>query len=203
MEEILASIRKIISEDSSEPAQAAAPAQAAPASAPAEPDVLELTQEVHEEPPAPPPPPPTPAPVAAAPTPPPAVAKPADDVVFETIEETSVSSQGQTPAHSSEGIFSDKTRRALTDAFSSIEPEPAQETPRPIPSVSGLSVEAVFERAVREAFDPMLQKWLTDNADMIVEHMKPVISAWLDEHFPAMLQEAVRNEVANAAKPRR
>ena len=63
MEEILASIRKIISEDSSE----AQPAEAE-AKPHAEADVLDLTQEVHDEPPpviaAPPPAPePTPEPV--------------------------------------------------------------------------------------------------------------------------------------------
>src|SRR5882724_10569563 len=106
MEEILASIRKIISEDSTE---------AQPAAAPAEADVLELTQEVHEEPPAPPPViavvPPAP---VALPEPAPAMAaqgpKPENDVVFQSIEEVSVS---EAPAMTSvhEGIFSDKTRR--------------------------------------------------------------------------------------------
>jgi len=51
MEEILASIRKIISEDT--PAEAPAAQNAAPVAAAAEPDVLELTQEI-KEPPAPP-----------------------------------------------------------------------------------------------------------------------------------------------------
>ena len=60
MEEILASIRKIISEDSTEAAQPCAAAAAPPPArepAPAEPevDVLELTQEMPEEPTPPPP----------------------------------------------------------------------------------------------------------------------------------------------------
>ena len=71
MEEILASIRKIISEDSTE---------AQPAAAPAEADVLELTQEHVEAPPAPapvPPPPPAPAPVMTP--------APAEDIVFQSV----------------------------------------------------------------------------------------------------------------------
>src|SRR6266404_5267451 len=98
MEEILASIRKIISEDAPEggaPAEAAAPAPAAPvaaAAAPAAParapapvyeDVLELTQEVEE-----------------APAPP----EPVEEIVFENVAST---------AHSD--IFSDQTRKAMED----------------------------------------------------------------------------------------
>src|ERR1700685_1438846 len=112
MEEILASIRKIISEDSAEPA---APQPAAAAKPAAEPDdVLELTQEVREEP-APPPAAPN---VVLAPLPiqPPA-AEPADDIVFETREEAVVSSAPTPPSE----IFSDKTRKAIDDAFAGLD----------------------------------------------------------------------------------
>jgi len=187
MEEILASIRKIISEDSSsEPPPAPVQAAPEPVKAAPEPEVLELTQAIEEPPPAPP------------------VPKPADEIIFQTIEETAVA---PVPAHSSEGIFSDKTRKVLDDAFANL--EPAAEAPAakpatgPLPSVEGVGVEAVFDRAVRETFDPVLGKWLGDNADAIVDRMKPVIREWLDEHFPAMLEEAVRSEVARVVKARK
>jgi cell pole-organizing protein PopZ len=204
MEEILASIRKIISEDSTTEAPAApvaaAPAPVAPPAPKAaeppkpapEPEVLELTQAIEEP----------------APLPPPVIEKPADEIVFQTIEEAPVSSQAQAPAHSGEGIFSDKTRKALDDAFADLQPAeeappPVRDRTAPIAPVEGLSVEAVFERAVRESFDPVLTEWLQANSDKIVERMKPVIREWLDEHFPAMLEEAVRSEVARAVKPRK
>jgi len=212
MEEILASIRKIISEDSTEtqPVQTppAAPANAAPE--PQDADVLELTQEVHEEPPPVPPSPPAPT-VVAAQAPPPAQPEPAahdaaDDVVFQPIEETPVSSPAQAPVSSSEGLFSDKTRKALNDAFSNVDPEPeARPAAGPAASIApvdGRTLEAVFDHAVRETFDPVLQNWLDQNKDNVVERMKPVITQWLDEHFPAMLEEAVRDELARAAKAR-
>jgi cell pole-organizing protein PopZ len=213
MEEILASIRKIISEDSTEaqPAQTppAAPANAVPA--PQDADVLELTQEIHEaheEPPPAPPPPPAPVVVAAPPPeqPEPAAHDAADDVVFQPIEETPVSSPAQAPVSSSEGLFSDKTRKALNDAFTNVEPEP-EIRPAPGPAatiapVDGRTLEAVFDHAVRETFDPVLQNWLDQNKDSVVERMKPVITQWLDEHFPALLEEAVRDELARAAKAR-
>jgi len=200
MEEILASIRKIISEDSSEaapaveakpaPAPAFAPAPA-PAPAPVEADVLELTQEIQEEAP-----PPTYVPEPAAPP-------PENDVVFETIEEPAVTNEAALSVH--DGIFSDKTRKAVEDTFANIEPaseEPRRTAAAPVAPIDARTVEAVFERSVREAFDPVVKDWLGANADAIVERMKPLIREWMDEHFPALLEGAVRDEVARVVKAR-
>ena len=202
MEEILASIRKIISEDNPEPAPAAAAApkpQPVPAPEPEvhEPDmeVLELTQEVAE-----PAPVPEPEPVVAPE--PPKVEEPAeiktDEIVFEPIAP-------REPAADS-GIFSDQTRRAMEDTFDSIpdEPdEPAPARPERAPTVSdGASVENVFERAVRESFEPVLQKYLQDNSQVVVERMKPLIREWMDQNFPALLENAVRGEVERIVKAR-
>ena len=225
MEEILASIRKIISEDSNEeeqPAEAeaasepvaedAAPEPAAVLHAASEPvaddDILELTDALPDEPA------PRPEPLAEA-----------DEVVFETLDDEPVAVEPAPEvapepepepmpepapvmaAAEESDIFSDKTRRALDDAFASIEaedePEPAPAPAAPVPGLDGASVEAVFDRAVRESFDPVLREWLSDHTDAVVERMKPVVREWLDQHFPAMLEEAVRNEVARVAKSRR
>lgn len=203
MEEILASIRKIISEDSTEqPAApaAAAPVAAAPAAAPVVPpeaDVLELTQEL----PAEPPPAPKPAPVAAAPVPPPP--KPAEEIEFREIEEPAP------VAASGDDIFSDKTRKALDDTFAKIpaavEPPAPAYTPAPAPALShpvGSSVEAVFERAVVSAFDPVLHQWMDTNRADLLNAVKPLIREWMDEHFPALLEGAVRNEVERVVRSR-
>ncbi|HSM97117.1 MAG TPA: DUF2497 domain-containing protein [Rhizomicrobium sp.] len=198
MEEILASIRKIISEDSSEaappetapaPAAAASPAPAAaPAPAPApvakavEEDVLELTDEIEE----------------------PAKPAPADEVVFQSIEEPS-------PPVTGSDIFSDKTRRAIDDAFSKLDAEDeaaARPAPAPMAStfrsttVDGDSVEAVFERAVRDAVGPHIDQWMSAQKNELLAAMKPLIREWMDEHFPAILEGAVRDEVARAVKAR-
>jgi cell pole-organizing protein PopZ len=203
MEEILASIRKIISEDSTEapaaaepaPAVAAAPPPAPPPPAPEpvakapepvddEDDIMELTEEA-------------PAPVAPEP-PKPAV----EEVVFQSIEEpVMASTQGS-------DIFSDKTRKAIDDAFSNIE-VPA-EAPKAAPAVSasvarpvdGDSVEAVFERAVRDAVGPHIDQWLDGEKDALLSAMRPLIREWMDEHFPALLEGAVRDEVARVVKAR-
>jgi uncharacterized protein len=202
MEEILASIRKIISEDSSEaaPSAPAAPAPAATAAAapaaPEEPDVLELTQEVEE-----PPPPPRPEPVHAV-APPPPGSEP--DVEFKMIEETAAPAA----AIESDDIFSDRTRRALDETFAKIPEAVAPTAPAPIASPrsmslpEGNSVEAVFERAVAGAFDPVLHKWMDGNKADLLAAVKPLIREWMDEHFPALLEGAVRNEVERVVKAR-
>ena len=56
-------------------------------------------------------------------------------------------------------------------------------------------MEAVFERAVREAFEPVVKAWLTDNSGAIVERMKPLIQEWMNERFPALLRDMVRDEL--------
>jgi uncharacterized protein len=193
MEEILASIRKIISEDSpdGQPAQA----QAAAAE---EPEVLELTQEVEEEP-APAPAPVTLAPVAA-PVPQPVVAKPVDDVIFQTIKDPE-------PAPAPSSIFSDNTRRVFDDVstkFTQTEPTPAppRDTRAPVASHDGATLEAIFDRAVRETFEPVLQKWMEENSAAIVERMKPAIAEWMDKNFPPLLSAAVEAEFVRTRRPR-
>ena len=189
MEEILASIRKIISEDAPEggaPAEPAAepapaPVAAAPAPAPVAPapqpvyeDVLELTQEVEEAP------------------------QPVEEIVFENV--------APAPTGHSD-IFSDQTRKAMEDTFNSIPDQPEPEAPvrRPAPAlapIDGATVENVFERAVRESFEPVLQKYIADNSSAVIERMKPLIREWMDEHFPALLEGAVRAEVERVVKAR-
>jgi cell pole-organizing protein PopZ len=196
MEEILASIRKIISEDT-------APETPPP---PQDNDVLELTQEVAEEPTQPavaaaPPQPaaqeePTPQPVSAA--------QPDNDIVFVSHEETTVSHSAESPDH--DGIFSDKARKAIDDAFAGLDgadEAPAAQAPKPTAvSGNGNSVEAVFERAVRSGVEPMLTHWMDGHRDELMSAVKPLLREWMDEHFPALLEGAVRDEVARVVKAR-
>jgi len=188
MEEILASIRKIISEDAPE---GSVPAASQPAAATPDADVLELTQELPEEPVAPP---------ARA-----SGMRTESEVSFQPREEPAVAA----PAPSTDDdIFSDKTRKALDDTFSHISekiPEASAE-PRPVPprtvTVGGNTVEAVFERAVSNAVDPLLHEWMDKNKSDLLTAVKPLIREWMDEHFPALLEGAVRNEVERVVKAR-
>jgi cell pole-organizing protein PopZ len=144
-------------------------------------------------------PPPAPAPEAV---------KPENDVVFQSIEEVAVSNEAQAVASPHEGIFSDKTRKALEDSFASIQspaPAAAASAPaavEPVAIPDGASVQAVFEKAVRDGFGPVLHQWLGDNSDAVVEKLKPLVREWMDEHFPALLEGAVRAEVERVARAR-
>jgi uncharacterized protein len=211
MEEILASIRKIISEDQpeaakpepakaaplravpNEPAPVPAPAPAAPtapvaAAPPAEADVLELTEELPEEEE------PAPAPVVqAAPAP-----APADDISFETIE---VPPKAEDPADEdldNGDLISDSTRSAVDRAFEGRERKPMNYL-----SGAGGSIEAIFVQAVQGAFNPTLTDWVDSHRAEIMDAMKPLIRAWMDEHLPPLIEAALAKEIARGAKTRK
>jgi hypothetical protein len=96
----------------------------------------------------------------------------------------------------------------MDDAFAAIDHEPEEPAPAPrrpaasIAPVPGSTVENVFERAVRESFEPVLEKYLSDNSGAVIERMKPLIREWMDEHFPALLEGAVRTEIERVVKAR-
>jgi cell pole-organizing protein PopZ len=207
MEEILASIRKIISEDTHE-----APAPKA------EPEVLELTQEVPEEPAQPPPPPAMETShVEAAEMPEPAGESAQDTLEFtpaehEPVENNVVSISHEeltvsSPATQDNGIFSDKARKAIDDAFAGLDQiaeKPRTQSSRgpAMPPVEGNSVEAVFERAVRASVDPVLAQWMSNHQGDLMNAVKPLLREWMDDHFPALLEGAVREEVARVIRAR-
>lgn len=159
MEEILASIRRIISEDDAPPAEVQAAPEPAIAPAPVEPedeDVLELTDAIEAsaplethgdidvyEPPAPEPawtPEPEPAPVARAPepyTPPPAPSYDAGD---------------------DDELIGAAAAAATASAFGRLESALAMPAP-------GRSLDDV----VRELLKPLLKQWLDENLPRIVE----------------------------------
>jgi cell pole-organizing protein PopZ len=125
--------------------------------------------------------------------------EPVNDIVFETVAPAA-------PMAASD-IFSDHTRKAVDDAFASIpddepEPAPAPRAAPPIAPVDGSTVENVFERAVRESFEPVLKQYLSDNSAAVIERMKPLIREWMDEHFPPLLEGAVRAEVERVVRSR-
>ena len=126
-----------------------------------------------------------------------------DEIIFETVE----SATHAAPA-AEEGIFSDQTRKAMDDTFAAISQEPAEPAPAPrhpaapLAPVDGATVENVFERAVRESFEPVVAKYLSDNSGAVIERMKPLIREWMDEHFPALLEGAVRTEIERVVKAR-
>jgi cell pole-organizing protein PopZ len=169
MEEILASIRRIISEDGEAgkeppamPPAAAAPAAvlppepAKPAEKPAE--ILELTEMVSDDgkvtnlsaqavaPPPPPAPPPSPEPAPPA----------------------------ATAAAAGEGLISATTAAAAASSLASLQAmakEPESETPAQPRSLALGEGSLTIEDIVREELRPILQSWLDENLPGMVERL--------------------------------
>jgi cell pole-organizing protein PopZ len=210
MEEILASIRKIISDDQPESGKPAAqPTQlraveSGLASA-AESDVLELTEEVEEEAPAAPAPKLAPPPVLVA------ALKPAmvDDIAFETVEESpkaeerpkreAVPKSEEHPAQlGTDDLISNSTRTLVSRAFADIDKKPAEYS---TPTAGAL--DALFAKAIQSAFQPTLTEWVDGHNTEIMETLKPLVRAWMDEHLPALVEAALAREFARAAGRKR
>ena len=166
MEEILASIRRIISEDDEQPAEGDAPADAAPsleavAEEMAEPEadeddgVLELTQKIDDDGDieaveTAPEPEPEPEPVEAA-----AV----DDIVFE--EEAPAAPAAAAPAVDldDDSLMEETTRSAAASSFAALSGA--------LPIYDGEA--KTLEEVVQAMLRPMLKQWLDENLPQIVE----------------------------------
>lgn len=187
MEEILASIRRIISEDAeavkpgvsaaAAPAPVAAPAPIptpapAPVAAPVErePEVLELTNVVMDDGTVGREPEPMPEPPRRRPPP-------------EPLPEPRVSRRAPVPeprhmrnqpdldmVEKDDGILSSQASSAINNAFGMLSRE------RDV-SVSGASLE-----------------------DIVTQIMKPLLAQWLDEHLPEIVERVVQQEIERAAR---
>ena len=189
MEEILASIRRIISEDEA-PAPAAAEAAATPAdpprpveAAPAHEDVLELTDRVEAEPPAPPP---VAAPVMAAP---PAAAaapapRPAPKPVLGDLD------------------FSDPPPAAARPAASPPPPAPAFAASHDEPLVGGPA-----EQRAASHFGALTSSLAMPGSgrtleDVVRELLRPLLKDWLDQNLPQIVEARVQDEVERISRRR-
>jgi cell pole-organizing protein PopZ len=187
MEEILASIRKIISED---PPDAAKPAPDS-----AELDVLELTEEVREELPAMPEPVPVPVPEPEPKPKPKPEPLMENDIAFETLE-TEVKAE---PAM--DDLISESTRDAMGRAFAHLDRGSAE-----LSAAGGGTLDALFLKAIQDAFTPTLQEWVDSHHAEILDGLKPLIRQWMDENLPSLIETAVTKEITRAsaaAQPRR
>ncbi len=202
MEEILASIRRIIADDDGAKPKAAEPTR---------PPIVEPPP----PPPAPPPPPqnvmPVPSPVAMPPEP-----DPAEDVLDLTpaMEVTDNAPAGfQTINPSQDLVFEEPPPPAP-------EPPPAVEAPVQMEPPSTVEVaRRNFEHttgdersmlaqstvhAVDAAFNSLAQSVLVQNSQtldgLVREMLRPMLKAWLDENLPAIVERLVRAEIERVAR---
>ena len=185
MEEILASIRRIISDDEAKPEEAAPVVQEEAAAAPATPlddDVLDLGAEaalVAAPPPAP----------APEPVPPPAEEQDDSDVAF--LDEPEVA------AALPETVIAEPV--AAPAAPSPQAPPPQAPT---VDMASLLSDQA--SSAVTNANGQLASTVLSNNArtleDLVKDMLKPMLKTWLDDNLPTMVERLVRAEIERVAR---
>ena len=200
MEEILASIRRIIADDDG--------------AKPAKPEPKPEPPPVAKAPPPPPPkpaPPPAPAPAAmkqddidamlagldepAAPEPPPPEPEPEPEVL--ELTEAMQASSGFRKIDAQQDVVFDE------------EPEP-EPPPRPAPPPSTPIGEHIISSAtaaaVDSAFNALAHTVLVQNAktleDLVKEMLRPMLQHWLDNNLPTLVERLVRAEIERVARGR-
>jgi cell pole-organizing protein PopZ len=204
MEEILASIRRIIADDDTakpakpEPPKPAAPApepaQAAPAAEPAamSQDDIDAMLAGFEQPP------------PAAPAPPPPASEPEADILDLT---EAMAAPAPEPTFRTIGSEPDVM-------FAEPEPEP-EPKPAPPPSRPAQAVavppeppmlSASATAAVDAAFNSLAQTVLVHNAktleDLVKEMLRPMLKSWLDDNLPNLVERLVRAEIERVSRGR-
>jgi len=177
MEEILASIRRIISEDEV-PAEEGAQAPEAEVEAEVEPD--DAPMEVPE-----------PARVAAFEPEPEPVFDDEDDILDLT---EAYEAPEPAPVFQSEDL----------EAYA---PPPSKAAPVPMPVIEEAIVSHVAEAAAASAFGHLAQTIAMPGhgrtlEDVVRELLRPMLKAWLDENLPTIVQATVDEEVSRIARRR-
>ena len=225
MEEILASIRRIIADDEAKPAAGEKPASPVAAAKPAvmkdipPSAIAPAPKPVPAPKPAPPPPPQAPEPAASnnqddidamlasldAATPEadirPAQPEPEADV-FELTDEMAVPEPAPPAATFSKVEPQDDIE--FTEATKASRRQPAYEPPfesaaptRPILSHSTVS-------AVESAFNSLANTVLSNNArtleDLVKEMLRPMLKSWLDDNLPGLVERIVKAEIERVSR---
>jgi hypothetical protein len=212
MEEILASIRRIISDDDN-PKPAAAPVAAAPT--PARPAAMPARSPLPPSPPPRPvtpaaPPPAKPAPPPAATVVPPPTAEERDDILELTEQMTAPPGEApsfQTIDGQSDVVFTDPQASPHVESPA----RPAEEPRRqPLPPPAGIAdrilMSATTSAAVDSAFNALAQTVLVQNArtleDLVREMLRPLLKSWLDDNLPGMVERIVKSEIERVSRGR-
>jgi uncharacterized protein len=220
MEEILASIRRIIADDETKSriAEPAKPAAAAPPPRPAAPST-----------PAPAPPP---VPQFASAPQAPAATMNQDDIdsmlssldaplpaksngkmeegdVLDLTESMAASATAQPPVFRtieghSDVFFSEEVVEQAPESVPLRSADEARHPAEPAPEVSLLS--SSTSAAVDQAFNTLAQTVLVQNArtleDLVKEMMRPMLKAWLDDNLPGLVERVVRAEIERVSRGR-
>jgi cell pole-organizing protein PopZ len=227
MEEILASIRRIIADDDSAKPAAAQPAVESPPPRPAAPPPRQVV-------------PPQPAALAPAAVldqeqidtmlagldAQQAAAEPTGDDVLDLTEQMEAPPAGEVPSFQtidgqSDVFFADapaepplrptEMPRAVEEPEMAEEPRLAempqpQYPPQPSPSEPRPLMSSNTSAAVDSAFSALAQTVLVQNArtleDLVREMLRPMLKSWLDDNLPGMVERIVRSEIERVSRGR-
>jgi uncharacterized protein len=188
MEEILASIRRIIADDDASKPPAKVPPKAA-----------------------------EPAPVKAAPAPPPAAGAPEParddmDAMLEDLEEAPEPAPPEDVLELTEAMAAPPPEPAQP-SFRRIDPdqdvvfdEPAPAPPPAprAPPIDSPLLSNAASAAVHSAFGTLAHSVLAQNPrtleDLVKEMLRPMLKAWLDDNLPVMVERLVRAEIERVSR---
>jgi len=229
MEEILASIRRIIADDEAKPADkpaAAAPPAAKPAMKDIPPSAIPAAQAAAAKAAAPAPKP--------APAPPPASAasNSQDDIdaMLASLDEDTSAEEVRPPQPDGD-VLELTDEMAMPDpvpaparpgaaSFSKIEPHddlefaeakaaPRQPVPEPAPlemPMPGPILSRTTVNAVESAFNTLAHTVLSNNArtleDLVKEMLRPMLKSWLDDNLPGLVERIVKAEIERVSRGR-
>ena len=232
MEEILASIRRIIADDEAKP-----PAAEKAPPPPSPPPAAAVAPPKPEKPAAAPamraPEPPAPAKAAAPVAPPmpaPSATNSQDDIdaLLNGLDEATTPEEIRHAAPEPEPDVLELTdEMALSDpepqaAFRKVEPpddlefteaaakapqrEPAYEMPPPSPMDSPAILSRSTVSAVESAFNSLAHTVLSNNArtleDLVKEMLRPMLKSWLDDNLPGLVERIVKAEIERVSRGR-
>ena len=118
-----------------------------------------------------------------------------NDIAFETVE-TEVKAE---PAM--DDLISESTRNAMGRAFAHLDRGASE-----LSAAGGGTLDALFLKAIQDAFTPTLQEWVDSHHAEILDGLKPLIREWMDENLPNLIETAVTKEITRASaatRPRR
>jgi cell pole-organizing protein PopZ len=228
MEEILASIRRIIADDEAKPAAAEkVPPPAAPP-APAKPAPAPVARAADNAPPPAAPPVPPKAAASAPPPPAPAATNSQDDIdaLLNGLDEATTPEEIRTAAPEPD-VLDLTDEMALPEpppaVFKKVEPpddlefteappkaapprELAFDLPPPSPMDSAPILSRSTVSAVESAFNSLAHTVLSNNArtleDLVKEMLRPMLKSWLDDNLPGLVERIVRAEIERVSRGR-
>ncbi|QUS39955.1 DUF2497 domain-containing protein [Tardiphaga alba] len=223
MEEILASIRRIIADDEAKPVEAAPPAPAPKPVAPPAP-APKPAAVTAAPPPASPKPAPAPPPVAE-----PAVSNSQDDIdaMLASLDAVTTEEEVRPPEPEENDVFELTDEMVVPEpepAFQRVEPDddlefaeavaastdrapprldpPSYDPPPVTPQQQMLSHSTVS--AVESAFNSLANTVLSNNArtleDLVKEMLRPMLKSWLDDNLPGLVERIVKAEIERVSR---